>query len=163
MLKPGGRLSIFEPINSFTFPEPRDSFWGYNATPVLEIAHRVRPLYDRLQPLDSDPMFEFDERALLALAEEVGFSEIHLELQIEIKAATQGSDWEAFLRAAPNPKLPTFEEAIEQVLSPGEAEKLTAHLRPLVETGQKEKRSAVAYLWAVKRQQKHIPSHRRNA
>ena len=36
-------------------------------------------------------------------------------------------------------------------LSPHEAERFTAYLRPLVETMQGRERQAVAYLWAVKR------------
>src|SRR5689334_21508504 len=31
VLKPKGRLSIFEPINSFTYPEPPDKFGGLDA------------------------------------------------------------------------------------------------------------------------------------
>jgi hypothetical protein len=38
-----------------------------------------------------------------------------------------------------------------QALSPHEAERFTAYLRPLVETVQGYERQAVAYLWAVKR------------
>ncbi len=58
--------------------------------------------------------------------------------------------WEAFLHTAGNPKIPTLEEAMHQVLTPEETETFTAHLRPLVEAHQRVHRSAVAYLWAVK-------------
>jgi arsenite methyltransferase len=34
VLKPGGRLSIFEPINNFTYPEPPHLFGGSDVTPV---------------------------------------------------------------------------------------------------------------------------------
>jgi hypothetical protein len=37
-----------------------------------------------------------------------------------------------------------------EALTPTETERFTAHLRPLVEAGQGERRFAVAYLWAVK-------------
>ncbi|MBT9163482.1 MAG: hypothetical protein DDT24_00390 [Chloroflexi bacterium] len=97
-------------------------------------------------------MLDFDERDLLTFAEKAGFVEIHLELQAQIKSATKKATWETFLRTAANPKAPTLEEAMSQALTPGEAEQLVAHLRPLVEKGQRARpeRSAVAYLWAVK-------------
>lgn len=151
VLKPKGCLSIFEPINRFAYPTyaPPHMFWGYDVTPVMEIAQKVKAVYERLQPPDTDPMLNFDERDLIACAERVGFKEIHLELHVEVKPPAEGN-WETFLRTAGNPKIPTLEEAIQQTLAPEEAEKLIAHLRPLVEKRQGTSRSAVAYLWAVK-------------
>ena len=58
--------------------------------------------------------------------------------------------WEAQLRVAGNPKIPSLEEAMQQVLTAVEIEKFTAHLRPLVESGQGTERSAISYLWAIK-------------
>jgi ubiquinone/menaquinone biosynthesis C-methylase UbiE len=49
VLKPGGRLSIFEPINRFMFPEPDGQLWGYDLTPVSELAAKVRAVYDRFE------------------------------------------------------------------------------------------------------------------
>jgi len=149
VLKPGGQLSIFEPINRFAFPEPPGRFAGYDVTPVMEIAQKVEALYQRIQPPDTDPMTDFDERDLIRQAERADFTEIHLELQIEVRPSER-ADWEAMLSVAGNPKVPTLEEAIQQALTPGEAETFTNHLRPLVESKQGVDRSAVAYLWAVK-------------
>ena len=149
VLKPNGRLSIFEPINRFCWPEPPHLFSGYDVTPIIEIAEKVKALYLRLQPPDTDPMTDFDERDLIVFAEKAGFKEIHLELQVEIKPPTEVSDWEAFMRVAGNPKIPTLEEAIGQVLTSEEIEAFVAHLRPLVEGKQGTTRSALAYLWAM--------------
>jgi hypothetical protein len=49
-----------------------------------------------------------------------------------------------------NPKAPTLAEAMQEALTPGEAERFTNHLRPLVDAGQGTHRLAVAYLWATK-------------
>jgi ubiquinone/menaquinone biosynthesis C-methylase UbiE len=149
VLKSGGRLSIFEPINRFAFPEPPNRFGGYDVTPVGELAHRLEMHYERIQPPDTDPMTDFDERDLVAQAENAGFSEIHLELQIEVKPHERG-DWSAFLHTAGNPKIPTLAEAMEQVLTPEEVDRFTNHLRPLVESKQGTHRFAVAYLWGAK-------------
>jgi ubiquinone/menaquinone biosynthesis C-methylase UbiE len=149
VLKPSGQLSIFEPINRFAFPEPPGRFAGYDVTPVMEIAQKVEAVYQRIQPPDTDPMGDFDERDLIAYAEKAGFKEIHLELQIEIKPS-ENTDWSVMMHTAGNPKIPTLEEAIQEALTPDEAETFVSHLRPLVESKQGIHRSAIAYLWAVK-------------
>jgi arsenite methyltransferase len=158
VLKPNGRLSIFEPINRFCYPEPPHLFDGYDVTPIEALAHKVRAVYERIHPLESSPMVDFDERDLLTFAEKAGFAEIHLDLQIEIEQPqpinyaddTQKPRWETFVRSAGNPLDPTLEEAMAQVLTPHETEQFTIYLRPLVETNQRRKREALAYLWAVK-------------
>jgi arsenite methyltransferase len=149
VLKPSGRLSIFEPINRFAFPEPPGRFLGYDVEPILEIAKKVEALYQSIQPPDTDPMTDFDERDLVRFAEQAGFKEIHLELQINITPIKNG-DWEGLIRMAANPKIPTMEEAMDQVLTSEERETFVNYLGPLVEAGQGVHRSAVAYLWAVK-------------
>jgi arsenite methyltransferase len=150
VLRPGGRLSIFEPINRFSYPEPPHMFAGYNAAPVLEIAKKLTILYESIQPSDTDPMLNFDERDLVSFAEEAGFTEIHLELQIDVKAVPDDTSWERFLHTAGNPRIPTIEEAMREVLTPDEIHMLTLHLRPLVEQGIGTQRGALAFLWATK-------------
>jgi ubiquinone/menaquinone biosynthesis C-methylase UbiE len=149
VLKPGGELSIFEPINRFAFPEPPDRFAGLDVMPVMDITQKVKDVYERIQPLETDPMTDFDERDLVLYAEKAGFKEIHLELEIEIKPH-QSVKWEEFMRTAGNPKIPTLEEAIQQALTPDEAETFVNYLRPLVESNQGVRRFARAYLWAIK-------------
>ena len=149
VLKPGGRLSIFEPINRFAFPEPVGRFLGYDVKPIIEIAEKLEALYQSIQPTDTDPMTDFDERDLVRLAEQAGFKEVHLELQIAIKPS-EGGDWEKLINVAANPKIPTLAEAIHQVLTRAERETFINYLRPLVEARQGVRRSAVVYLWAVK-------------
>ncbi len=111
VLKPGGRISIYEPINRFAHPQPPHLYWGYDVTPVVEIAVKVRAVYERIQPIDSDPMLDFDERDLLGLAEKAGFGEIHLELEAHIRPH-RPAKWETFLRSSGNPRIPTLQEAM---------------------------------------------------
>jgi ubiquinone/menaquinone biosynthesis C-methylase UbiE len=159
VLKPGGRLSIFEPINRFCYPEPPHLFLGYDVTPIQEIADKVRAVFERIHEPASSPLLNFDERDLLTYAERAGFAEIHLDLQATIKQpkpldphdGTSRPTWESLLKSSGNPLSPTLEEAIAQALSPQEAEQFTSYLRPLVETTQGHERQALAYLWAVKR------------
>lgn len=149
VLKDGGELSIFEPINRFAFPEPPNRFEGYDVAPVLDLSEKLKALYFRIQPPSTDPMTDFDERDLLAQAEQAGFSEVHLELQAWAKPQKEES-WTGFLNTAQNPKIPTLAEAMQEALTPAEIERFSTHLRPLVETGRGIHRMAVAYLWAIK-------------
>jgi ubiquinone/menaquinone biosynthesis C-methylase UbiE len=151
VLRPGGRLSIFEPINSFDYPWPEGRFFGYDAGPVKDLAAKVMAVYHRLQP-SGDPMIDFDERDLLRWVENAGFVDIHLSLEVTIDARpwTGGRPWDAFLRVAGNPCVPPVGEVLDEALSPEEKSRFAAHLQPLVERGEGESRLAVAYLHAVK-------------
>jgi arsenite methyltransferase len=149
VLKPGGRLSIFEPINRFTYPAPPHILGGYNVQPVAEIAQKLKAYYERIQPSDTDPMLDFDERDLISFAEQAGFNEVYLELKIEIKPMPDKMTWEQFLHHAANPRVPTFEETMHEALTPEEANELSLVLRPLVEHGQGIRRGALAFLWAI--------------
>jgi len=158
VLKPGGRLSIFEPINRLSFPEPPDRFFGYDVTPIIPLAQKLKlRRYGGNQSSTYSPMMDFGEQDLVTCAEKAGFTEIHLTLNMDIVPGTHAQNstsqklgWEAFLKSSPNPLAPTLEELIQYALTPEEATQFTNYLRPLVETGQQIHRLAVAYLWAVK-------------
>lgn len=149
VLRPGGRISLFEPINRFGYAEPSDRFWGYDATPILNEAAQVRAVFHRRQPIDEDPMMDFDERDLLAFAERAGFGERHLEFRVDV-APHPPRRWETFAQMAFNPTIPTLGEAMAEALTPAEAGRFATHLRPLVEAGHGAMPFAVAYLWATK-------------
>lgn len=151
VLRRGGRMSVFEPINSFDHPWPEDRFFGYDVGRVKDLAARVMAVYDRFQPPD-DPMLDFDERDLLREVEEVGFVDIHLTLEaaIDSRPWTGGFTWEEFLRVAGNPCVPPVEEVLDEALSPDEKARFATHLRPLVERGEGKSRLALAYLRASK-------------
>ena len=153
VLKVGGRVSLFEPINRFRHPEPPHLFLGYDLTSIQDLAVKVTDVYRRIQPMETDPMLDFDERDLLDLAEEAGFAEIRLDYEAEISTATTYdgvTDWKTFVKSAGNPNIPTIEEAMNEALTPEEAARFTSHLRPLVENGRRKSTSALAFLRAVK-------------
>ena len=80
-------------------------------------------------------MLDFDERDLLAFAEATGLREIHLEYRADIEPA-EPRRWETVLQSSGNPRVPTLGEVIDQVLTPEEAIRYAAHVRPIVESGQ---------------------------
>lgn len=147
VLRPGGQLSLFEPINRFGGPASPNRFAGYDTTPVADLVANLRELYDTIQPPGSDPMVDFDEHDLVAFAEHAGFNEVHLRLHVDIHPV-EARPWQTVLNSSPNPRVPTLAEAMSQTLTAEGAARLSNHLRPLIERGQGEQRMAVAYLWA---------------
>jgi len=150
VLKPGGRVSLFEPINVLMSLADPDLFSGYDVSLVRAQAAKVKALYESIQPPGEDPMLDFDERDLLRHAQDAGFAETDLELRVSVKARKEPVPWELFLRMSGNPLVPTLGEAMDSVLSPQEAAEFSAHLKPLVESGTGQLRRALAYLTAIK-------------
>ena len=155
VLHPGGRLSMFEPINSFTFPEPEDEYMGFDVAPISGLVRRVKDAYNRLATADDSTLIDFDERDLIRFAERAGFRKVELTYEASVErgaGAHWGNDvsWDTFLRVAPNPLAPSLAEMIDDALSPEEATRFVSHLRPLFEGKRGTSRSAVAYLRAVK-------------
>ena len=148
VLRPGGRISIFEPINRFGMEE-RHCTWGY--TLAGDAARSMQKLTEHaaeFQPL-GDPMLDFDERDLVVLAERAGFFPVQLDYVAEIRPIEPRS-WQSFLHGSPNPKVPTLAETMDTALTDDEREQLIAELRPAVEEGRGVWRMGSAYLSAVK-------------
>ena len=154
VLRPGGRISIYEPINRFGSEERRRTYGFRSVDGIEELLARVVVAIDRGEEdaggLDS--MIDFDERDLLDLAEAAGFVDIRLELIAEVAKEPMWSsrDWQVFLETSPNPLAPTFGEAMKDALTLEEAEQLTAVLRPQVERGEGTTRMARAFVSARK-------------
>ena len=149
VLRPCGRISIGEPINRFSFPEPRGRFLGYDVTRVIEIADKLEAFFDREERPKISAMMDFDERDLITIAERTGFDNIHLDLLADIKSP-RAEDWTRFIKSAGNPLSPTLEEAMNASLTTVERDRFAAHLQPLVESGTGAQRRAFAYLSAEK-------------
>jgi arsenite methyltransferase len=143
VLRPRGRVSIFEPVNRLN-----RLMRAYDSGAVRELDERLQGAFEELQPRDSDPMLNFDDRDLVELAERAGFGRVNLTLEVTVEPP-EPMPWEAFLNMAWNPRIPTIRQMVERVLTPDEARRWTAHLRPLVEAGRGSVRMASAYLVAV--------------
>ena len=147
VLRPGGRISLFEPINRFGMAQRRET-WGYDVNGVRDLMDKLRKVYASRQPAD-DPMLDFDERDLVSLAEGAGFFPIHLEYRADIEPP-EARNWDSFVHSSGNPKIPTLAEAMDEALTTAERDRLVAALRPAVEEGRGAWRMGHAYLWAVK-------------
>lgn len=152
VLRPGGRMSLCEPINRYfgLRPPPGEWWGGYDVRAVVDLAARVQAVYEKAQPATS-AMMDFDDRDLVRFAEDAGFNPIDLELNVEVvRGEALHRTWKEFLHVAPNPHAPTLAEAVDAALSPDEAQRLLDHLRAEVEAGDGTKRLAHAFLAARK-------------
>ena len=150
VLRPGGRMSIFEPINSY-FPETPDEFWGFESRPVRDLVARVLEYEGWTESAyENDPMMNFAEKDLLRYSERAGFREVHVELLVDVQPGTWVVDWERLLNTSPNPNAHTVGEALRGALTEEELARFERHIRPLADAGRATKQSAFAYLYAVK-------------
>lgn len=148
VLRSGGRISLFEPINRFGMEERRCT-WGYDLDEdAARLMQKVNGVFEKRQPRD-DPMLDFEERDLFRLAEEAGFFPVNLEFRAEA-TPVKPRGWASFVHSSGNPKIPTFAEAMNEALTALEQERLVAVLRPAVEEGRGVWRMGLADLWAVK-------------
>jgi arsenite methyltransferase len=147
VLRPGGRISLFEPINRFGMEERR-STWGYDVDGARELMVKLNAVFEAFQPLE-DPMVDFDERDLVVLAETARFFPVQLEYRAEIERP-EPRNWATFLHSSWNPKVPTLAEAMDEALTAEEQARLIEVLRPAVEEGRGVWRMGKAYLWAEK-------------
>jgi ubiquinone/menaquinone biosynthesis C-methylase UbiE len=158
VLRLGGRLSMFEPINVFGCAERRREFFGLETGPVADLAERVKTAYDGRAPGEKT-LIDFDERDLLGWAEAAGFAEVTLDYEARIihgaafawEKDDDAPPWETFLNMSGNPLAPTLAEVLDEALTPAERERFIAHLRPAYEARKGTSRMACAYLRAAKR------------
>ena len=148
VLRPGGRVSVFEPVN--VLMRDPDRFLGYDMTPVKPLAARLEAFYESVQPRGADPMLDFDERDLVRHAERAGFADVSLELRVTVKNGKRPVPWDRALRTSANPLVPPLGEVLDRVLGPREIAEFTAHVKPLVESGTGRERQALAYLAAAR-------------
>jgi arsenite methyltransferase len=149
VLRPEGRISLFEPINIFGGEEQRREYYGIDVTPVRDLAEKVMATWKG--PAEH-PLLNFDERDLFRLAEEAGFDEIRLDYRAEVGSRPPlAPSWDTLKRMSGNPLDPTPEEEIAAALTPAEQAEFEAYLTAALEAQPlRRDRRAGAYLRASK-------------
>lgn len=148
VLRPGGRLSIFEPINRFGRDDCANRLWGFDMSGLEPIAVKVRQYYDAIAP-GLATMLAFDERDLLRNAEAAGFVDLHLAYTAEVTRSGGGSV-DDMLRRAPNPLVPPLGEIVAAALTPPEEAALRERFAAELGGRRQDWRLATAYLSATR-------------
>lgn len=149
VLKPGGRLSLFEPLNSFEYPGPDERWGAWDVSEVQELADRVKGVFRAIHDRQGNTMHDFEAPDFVALAERAGFTEIQADAAYEVSPSEAFETWEAYENSSGNPLVPTLREAADSVLTAEESERFRGHLRRQAEAGEGVARAATLYLWAV--------------
>lgn len=157
VLKTGGRISIAEPVfqdeafaaralRQVAVSQPlvsNDSF--------LPLLHRWKAAQfpDTEEKMADSPICNFSERDMLRLVQEAGFSEIHLELHIDVQPSIM-TTWETFIGISPHPWAPTLKTILAEQFDTRERELFEQIMRPLVESRQAVVTDRIVYLTAQK-------------
>jgi arsenite methyltransferase len=154
VLRPGGRLAMFEPINRFLVDHGPHRPFGLPDSPVDDLLRKVAMVFVAAgNTTAAQTMIDFDERDLLAWAEAAGFDAVELDYRAQLRVPAEPiADWAALKNSSPNPLAPTYGEAIAAVLTPAEQERLDAYVQGLVDAGVPTRRTlAVVFLRALRR------------
>ena len=152
VLKPGGRVSMFEPIAKvgFEFIPKGSSYGGYDIQPIKELMKKTVEAH-QAQHDSQNTMGDFDERDLVNMLRQSGFSLVELELHARVgTTGERPGGWDVFYNSAPNPLVPTLRAQVEAALTVEEQEQVIAHLSPLVESNTGQMAACIAYVTAVK-------------
>lgn len=157
VLKPGGRISLAEPIfqdDAFSTQalkrllesRPVDALH-----PLVPLLHRWKKAQfpDTEEKIRKSPIANYSERDLIRIAQGVGFSELHLELHIDV-IPSPIPNWEAFLKSSPHPLAPPLSLILAEQFSAEERQLFEAIMRPLVEDPRTVATDRIAYLTARK-------------
>jgi ubiquinone/menaquinone biosynthesis C-methylase UbiE len=157
VLRPGGRLSIAEPIlqdDAFMAVALRTQIDAGTVDPMdrfLPLLHRWKAAQfpDTHEKLAQTPIANYSERNLFEYARRVGFVEIHLEFHIDL-LPTINTKWEVFLRGSPHPLAPTLSVILEQQFNAEERALFERVMRPLVESSRATNIHRIVYMSATK-------------
>ncbi|QLQ36564.2 class I SAM-dependent methyltransferase [Micromonospora robiginosa] len=152
VLRPGGRISLFEPVNRFAAKHRPDDLFGMGDSPVTDLIAKVNDVYRSTTEEATRPMMDFDERDLIDWAVSAGFEAVELDYraQVDVPADPIG-DWETLKRVAPNPLVPTYGEAIAAALTGDERDRLDTYMIALAAAGTPTRRTmASAFLRALR-------------
>lgn len=157
VLRPGGRLSIAEPVfqdDAFaaralrTLLETRAPGSIDRFTPLL---HRWKSAQypDTEEKMRDSPFANYSERDLIRWVQEAGFAAIHLELHIDI-APNLVPSWDVFLGSTPHPLAPSLSVILAEQFSAEERQYFEQVLRPQIEDPKSVSVDRMVYLTATR-------------
>lgn len=157
VLKPGGRLSIAEPVFQddalavCALKQKLDAEAPGLRDPAQLMLHRWKSAQfpDTHEKIAADPLTQYNERTLLHFAQAAGFTDAHLELHIDQRPA-DFNRWETFLDMSPIPGKPTLRTILDTQFSADERSFFECSLRPAIESGKSQTLDRMAYLQARK-------------
>ena len=155
VLKPGGRFSFFEPINSFSEqgkPDSKTMIFGVDASEIpgmAEILEKIKAQREARKGADA-PMMDFDERDLLEKVKAAGFAKVKLVYEAQIDSTYMQPPYDTILHSVPNPNAISLHETLDRALTPDERKVFEDFVRPRMHLTPVTMRQALAYVSAEK-------------
>lgn len=156
ILKPGGRLSIAEPVlqdDAFYARALRRRVEDRSrpADRLLTLLHRWKSAQfpDTEEACAKSPIANYSERDLLNMVRDVGFAEIHMQLHIDV-APSLITSWDVFLGSSPHPWAPSLKQILAERFSPEDRQFFEEMVRPTVESSKNLTTERSMYLQAQK-------------
>jgi arsenite methyltransferase len=154
ILKPGGRLSIAEPVlqdEAFHARALRRRVEDKSLTMdrFLTLLHRWKAAQfpDTELACAQSPITNYSERDLLNMVGGAGFVNIHLQFHIDV-TPSRVTTWEIFIGTSPHPGAPTLGQILSERFTPDEREFFERLVRPTVESGRNITTERALYLQA---------------
>ena len=148
VLRPGGRVSLAEPLNSWMSADQPGFLWGYDVTEVTDLERKLHEAGRARGTADAEVLCGFDDRDLVAMASAAGFQRVEAQTELALAPPPARDDLDVFLDTAPNPLAPTTRMLMAAALTVAEAERFTATLREALREGRGERRHAMTFLRA---------------
>jgi arsenite methyltransferase len=165
VLKPGGRLSLAEPIlqdEAFETCSLGKLIAAQPGHPDIDFLRLLYKWKSAQYPATEEqiwhnPITNYSERDLVRFARHAGFVEIHVELHIDHRLSAIGdgsgggeASWASFVALAPHPAAPSLRQIMAERMTAGERSRLEQILRPQVEGRRWIATDVLAYMTAVK-------------
>lgn len=157
ILKPGGRLSIAEPImrddaiEACSLRKMVEGMPDRAGDNFFHLLHRWKSAQfpDTEEKMAVNPIANYGERDLVRFALEAGFTDIHMELHVDVRPAPVDS-WDVLLRTSPHPLAPRLGDILAEQFTEQERFFFEQVYRPQVESGRLLAAERTAYLTALK-------------
>ncbi|MFM0732671.1 class I SAM-dependent methyltransferase [Paraburkholderia sediminicola] len=159
ILRPGGRLSIAEPIlrddafEASSLKKIVDALPQESGDQFFHLLHRWKAAQfpDTDERIAANPITNFGERDLVRFALDAGFTEVHMEFHIDVGPSGVAS-WEILLGTSPHPLAPTLGTILSEQFTAEERLFFEQVFRPQVEGRRLATADRTAYLTATKPQ-----------
>lgn len=157
VLKPGGRISLAEPVyqdDALAASALRtviESNPPERVSPLTVLLHRWKAAQypDTEEKILQSPIANYSERDMIRFAQIAGFSELHLELHIDTLPSIVRT-WEVFIKSSPHPLAPPLSIIMSEQFSAQERQLFERSMRPVVEDPKAVTTDRMLYLTAKK-------------
>jgi arsenite methyltransferase len=156
-LKPGGRISIAEPIlqdeafvaTALRMRVEREAVQSPDR--FLPLLHRLKAAQypDTQEKIAKSPIANYSERNLFEFVRSSGFTDIHLELHLDLLPSIIRS-WGLFLRTSPHPWAPPPGLILAEQFTPEERACFEQVMRPIIEAPDTVTTTRIVYVTALK-------------